>query len=144
MKTAIKYGAWTLEHEDGTPAYVGEVCTSRGESYALTGGRPPHKPASTGRVWTDAGEYFPSVFDLKWVEFKPTPLPDSVPRTPATQEMYVDSMGLRCPHCGSEAISGGEINIDAGVASQEVECDECNARWHDLYTLTGYATISKE
>ena len=41
----------------------------RGESYVITGGRPPHKPESTGKVWTsDNGEYYPGVFGLRWVK----------------------------------------------------------------------------
>jgi len=40
----------------------------RGHVDTIVGGRAPHKPGSTGRVWTaDGREYFPSVFDMKWV-----------------------------------------------------------------------------
>jgi len=40
----------------------------RGHVDTIVGGRAPHKPSSTGRVWTaDGREYFPSVFDMKWV-----------------------------------------------------------------------------
>jgi transposase-like protein len=84
------------------------------------------------------------VFDLKWVEFTPTPLPDSVPRIPATQEMYVDSMGLRCPFCGSEAIYTGNTHLHAGCLDQEINCDECHTTWYDQYTLTGYTTTKPE
>lgn len=148
LSQPIQDDNWTLTHKDGTPAQMWEMLEShRGDQYRIIGGRAPHKPASSGRVWVEGGgEFFPTVFDLKWVEddFTPTPLPDSVPRTPATQEMYVDSMGLRCPHCGSDDVSGGEIDISAGVASQEVDCGDCFARWYDLYTLTGYRVINKE
>lgn len=42
--------------------------TAKGEDSAITGGRPPHKPGSTGKVWTDDnGEFYPSVFGLEWV-----------------------------------------------------------------------------
>jgi hypothetical protein len=62
---------WLLLHEDGNErgAYEGEtVRCFRGEDAVLTGGRPPHKPGSTGKVWTEAGgEYYPSVFGLRWV-----------------------------------------------------------------------------
>jgi hypothetical protein len=72
MNEAITYEAWTLTHMDGTPVCIGEMLeTHRGEQYRITGGRPPHKPSSTGRVWVEGGgEYFPTVFDLKWVEKK--------------------------------------------------------------------------
>jgi hypothetical protein len=40
----------------------------RGHVDTIVGGRAPHKPGSTGRVWTaDGREYYPSVFDMKWV-----------------------------------------------------------------------------
>ena len=45
-----------------------KVVDFRGEVTVLRGGKPPHKPSSTGRVWTDAGEFFPSVFGLAWKE----------------------------------------------------------------------------
>jgi hypothetical protein len=67
----IKYDNWTLVHSaDNKPACIGEVLESHsGERYAIEGGRPPHKPASTGRVWVEGGgEFFPGVFKLKWVE----------------------------------------------------------------------------
>ena len=51
------------------PAVVGqEYKDFRGEWKRLLGGDPPLHSASTGRVHTDAGSFFPSVIDLKWVE----------------------------------------------------------------------------
>jgi hypothetical protein len=72
MNEVITYDNWTLQHADGTPVCVGETLTThRDETYVITGGRPPHKPSSTGRVWVEGGgEYFPSVFNIKWVEKK--------------------------------------------------------------------------
>lgn len=69
---AITYDNWTLTHMDGTPVCIDEVLeTHSGERYAIEGGRPPHKPSSTGRVWVKGGgEFFPTVFNLKWVEKK--------------------------------------------------------------------------
>lgn len=62
---------WLLLREDGTERGVREgetVRSYRGEDAVLTGGRAPHKPESTGKVWTEAGgEYYPSVFGLRWV-----------------------------------------------------------------------------
>ena len=41
----------------------------RGDTQTIRGGRPPQHSASTGRVWTaSGGEFYPSVFNLKWVE----------------------------------------------------------------------------
>lgn len=145
MSKAITHGNWTLERLDGTPVCIGEtLSTGGGDRYIITGGRPPHKPASTGRVWVEGGgEYFPTVFDLRWMEFTPAPIPDSVPRTPASQAMYIDEGGTRCPFCGSHNIEGQEVNIDAGTAWQDVHCNDCPEEWQDTYTLTGYATTNK-
>jgi hypothetical protein len=70
MSKAITHDNWTLERTDGTPVCIGEMLEShRGDQYRITGGRPPHKPSSTGRVWVEGGgEYFPTVFDLTWVD----------------------------------------------------------------------------
>ena len=40
----------------------------------------------------------------------------------------------RCPDCGCEDISAGQVDIDGGYASQEVSC-VCGARWIDIYKL---------
>jgi hypothetical protein len=40
----------------------------RGHVDTIIGGRAPHHSGSTGRVYTaDGREYYPSVFDMKWV-----------------------------------------------------------------------------
>jgi hypothetical protein len=142
MKEAIKHGQWALVHQvSGTPVCVGETLSSgRGDRYTITGGRPPHKPASTGRVWVEGGgEYFPSVFDLEWRE-SPEP---TLERAPDTNAEYVAHGGTQCPFCGSHDITGDEVNIDAGSAWQDVFCNDCAAEWQDTYTLTGYATTNK-
>jgi transcription elongation factor Elf1 len=58
-----------------------------------------------------------------------------------TSDEYVGKLGLQCPHCHSTNISGGEVNIDAGTATQEVTCDDCDSEWLDVYNLTGYADL---
>lgn len=58
----------------GAPVLRGTAATtSRGESVVVVGGRPPHKPSSTGRIYCikpgAAGyvfEWYPSVCNLKW------------------------------------------------------------------------------
>ncbi len=45
-----------------------KAATHHGVIYTIIGGRAPHHSGSTGRVWTaDGREYFPGVFDMKWV-----------------------------------------------------------------------------
>lgn len=55
-----------------------------------------------------------------------------------SSDEYVSKLGAQCPFCGGESIVGGEINIDAGCASQEVSCHDCYATWQDVYNLVGY------
>ena len=60
-----------------------------------------------------------------------------------TEKEYLDWGGVKCPNCGSYNISGGEWNADAGGATQEVDCGDCNATWLDCYTLTGIINFEK-
>ena len=55
---------------------------------------------------------------------------------------YLRSGGCRCPFCGNEDIVGEGVEIDAGIASQEVSCSACHRSWHDDYTLTGFREIT--
>jgi hypothetical protein len=38
----------------------------RGDHYRVTGGQAPHKPSSSGKIYTDAGNYYPTVFGCQW------------------------------------------------------------------------------
>jgi hypothetical protein len=61
--------SWKLVDQKGKEIEEGaHVKDFRGDYHEINGGRPPHKPSSTGRIWTSRGESFPSVCDLKWVE----------------------------------------------------------------------------
>jgi hypothetical protein len=58
--------ACTLTH-NGQPVQAGEILEDfRGNQSRVTGGQAPHKPSSTGKIYTTAGNYYPSVFDCKW------------------------------------------------------------------------------
>lgn len=65
---SITYDNWKLVNRHGMAVARGDRATShRGEEYTITGGRPPVHQGSTGRVWVEGGgEFFPTVFDLKW------------------------------------------------------------------------------
>jgi hypothetical protein len=63
---------WKLVDEEGHTALRNEeVNDFRGDPWQLTGGRPPVHEGSTGRVYArkgeTSGEFFPNVFNLKWV-----------------------------------------------------------------------------
>lgn len=61
---------------NGEPVSTGSLLTDfRGDHAILVSATPPHKPSSTGRVYVRSAnpgenwtaEYYPSVYDLKWV-----------------------------------------------------------------------------
>ena len=77
MTNAIvrKKGMRLILERTGEPIRIGDGVTSfRGEAYIVTGGEPPRHEGSTGRIWVrEAGtpnetEFFPGVFECKWVE----------------------------------------------------------------------------
>lgn len=57
---------------------------------------------------------------------------------PLTSEEYAAKKGGCCPFCGSGAIEGAFIEIEANWAFQRVSCNECDKEWTDTYILTGY------
>jgi hypothetical protein len=56
-----------LTTQDGKPVKRGQRMKDfRGDYAKISGGSAPHTSGSTGRVTTDSGDYYPSVFNLKW------------------------------------------------------------------------------
>ena len=55
----------------------------------------------------------------------------------AKKAAYLSCGGVICPFCGSNNISGGCGNHDAGTYSQQIGCDEpgCGASWYDIYRM---------
>lgn len=69
MITSTNYAgrACILTH-NGSPVKPGEILEDfRGDQARILGGQAPHKPSSTGQIYTSAGNYYPSVFGCKWV-----------------------------------------------------------------------------
>ena len=63
-----------VSRETGEELNINDVViTGRGDVFKIQGGRAPHKPSSTGRVYVTnveedwKGEYFPTVIDACWV-----------------------------------------------------------------------------
>ena len=56
---------------------------------------------------------------------------------------YVDTLGLACPNCyateGVETSDG--VEVDDGIAWQNVSCSMCDAEWIDNYNLVGYSEL---
>jgi len=77
---------WQLQDSDGFKVEVGSTQTSKLDEprkFKIEGGTPPHKPASTGRIYgrwfivdendceimsESTNEYYPQVFNLSWVD----------------------------------------------------------------------------
>jgi transposase-like protein len=66
------------------------------------------------------------------------------PKKPLTDKEYVAIGGCRCPICGNSDVEGGGVEIDAGIAWQEVSCHACGAEWTDQYELVGYNKVEME
>lgn len=83
-------GTWLLLHEDGHPAVKDEVIRDfRGDPHTLLNGCPPPHEASSGRVQTSLGSFYPTVLDLVWVRAKsdgtPEKCQDAVNRSAAAE-----------------------------------------------------------
>ena len=56
---------------DGQHVTLGEILEDfRGDQYRVTGGQAPHKASSNGLIYTDGGNFYPSVFNCKWTPTK--------------------------------------------------------------------------
>lgn len=55
---------------------------------------------------------------------------------------YVQQGGSACPFCKSLNIEGvAGVDVEGGVALQEIRCMDCDKVWHDVYRLIGYQPI---
>ncbi|MFH1031076.1 MAG: hypothetical protein V1767_00695 [Chloroflexota bacterium] len=66
--------------------------------------------------------------------------------TPEQEKEYLDNSGGKCPVCGSENIVAyGGMDFDGnGTASEKVQCNNCGAKWYDIYNLIGIQQINDE
>lgn len=58
-----------------------------------------------------------------------------------SSEEYVSRTGSHCPACESDNIVGRSVEIDAGIAWQEMYCNACSASWNDVYKLIAYDNL---
>ncbi len=56
---------------------------------------------------------------------------------------HLNSKGVSCPYCKSYEIEGGPVEIQEGLAFQEVSCTSCEGAWQDKYTLIDTLKISE-
>jgi transcription elongation factor Elf1 len=55
--------------------------------------------------------------------------------TQAQVKAYLENSSS-CPFCGESDIEGSSVEIDSGGAWQNIDCNNCGAKWQDVYTLT--------
>ena len=64
--------------------------------------------------------------------------------TEAQRTEYLESGGIQCPVCKSKNIVGESVEVDVGIAWQEIWCNDCDADWVDNYTLTSVRMQDEE
>lgn len=57
---------------------------------------------------------------------------------------YIKRGGVCCPSCGSDGIQGQAVEIDAGGATQKIDCLACASSWIDNYQLIGYVCLEED
>ena len=55
----------------------------------------------------------------------------------AAEKKYIECGGIFCPRCDSGAIEDRTSKVYADKLSHTTVCNNCNAEWTELYTLTG-------
>jgi hypothetical protein len=75
MNATNDLGQWQLVFsghlgtKDGKPVNEGaEVRDFRGAWGVVTGGVPPHKDGSTGKIEVDGALYYPTVYGCRWAQ----------------------------------------------------------------------------
>ena len=122
---------WQLQDSDGFKVEVGSTQTSKLDEprkFKIEGGTPPHKPASTGRIYgrwfivdendceimsESTNEYYPQVFNLSWVD---TTTVLAAPKK--TDEPSGQLIGVIITAMINDGIKQG---IDAAMAAQRDE-----------------------
>ena len=47
-----------------------------------------------------------------------------------------------CPECGSDEVTGGNVDIEDPWAYQPVSCDVCGCNWQSSYKFDSYIVVS--
>lgn len=62
--------------------------------------------------------------------------------TDEQKQNYLDCGGVFCPFCQSHDIEGQSIDVEEGLATQEMHCNECEEDWTDVYKLSSVRVVS--
>lgn len=54
-----------------------------------------------------------------------------------TQKEYKEAIS-HCPHCDSGDVTTEPPEVNDGEITQEMQCDDCRARWMDIYKFVRY------
>ena len=118
---------WILvdEKTGGKIIFPVEVQTFRGENVTVCGGAPPANENSTGRIYSDGLEYYPSVVSLKWIQedVADAETPDGVCRLCGKSKEIVEHGW--CLDCLKQC---------EDVYDRKIECDDCGHLFsrHDI------------
>lgn len=113
-----------------------EVFNFRGERCIVVDGTPPTNAASTGRVLVSVGdgstdgEYYPSVFDLKWELIR------TEHRKKIARLTYLQTVWTEYPHVSADVVyfmQGAGIPVETALkyceawSTSRPDLDECTA-----------------
>ncbi len=60
--------------------------------------------------------------------------------TEAKKIAYLKNPDL-CPHCKSYNISAGDMEYGTTSAFRDVQCNECDEKWEEVFTLSSVQAI---
>jgi DNA-directed RNA polymerase subunit RPC12/RpoP len=63
--------------------------------------------------------------------------------TAEMQAKYLASGGNECPYCDGPVEADRGVEVDAGIAWQNVKCNRCGAEWIDEYKLVGISAADE-
>ena len=51
-----------------------------------------------------------------------------------------------CPVCGYDEVTAGQFYFSPSgeEGAQDIYCDHCDAKWHDLWSMTGYELLDED
>lgn len=72
-----------------------------------------------------------------------------MPETPTMQgplspEAYAATGGTICPACAGPDIANGDaLTVGRQIITRRLCCEHCGATWDGVYTLSGYASLTR-
>ena len=151
MKIITESGQhWVLQDEHGNLVPTGTFLKSnrdeqQGRHFELQGGRPPHKPSSTGRVygkWSAIdenvdvvlganSEYYPQVFNLAWLDRSPIPS-DSSEKTDSPSGQLIENLENTLEDQSSEYLLADEHDYVESTDIEDLINSELDSRQWDI------------